>query len=352
MESFNGVYQEWSGAVKQPISLMVLDAYVQIGFIGTSKRIRWKYAELIPSVSYDGSLTEVRHATDSGRIEIEGRFAFDRLQHHKSRTDLPWLARPKTKEWIRNGSLLIGLIAGVLILYSLIVPYLAEQLASTVSVETEQQLGDGVYEALSTGYQIDSAKSRHVSDFFSALNVPSAYSIRIVVVRSSELNAFALPGGRIVVYSALLDKMQSAPELAALLAHEFTHVDRRHATRSIFRRLGSQVFLGLVFGKIGTVGGVLVDHADELRSLTYSRSMEKEADLKGLKILTDRGIDPNGFVELFNRLGEGSAGGSIPEFLASHPDLQNRINYIKESSKDAKSKPQPVLDTIFAQLKP
>lgn len=352
MESFNGTYQEWSGAEKQPISLMVLEEYVQIGFIGSNTRIRWKYSEFSPALSFDSSQTELRHLTGPGRIEVAGRFAFERIQHRQQKQELVWYARPKAKEWIRNGSLLIGLVVAVLLIYSLIVPFLAEKLASTVSVETEQQLGDGVYEALSSGYRIDTARTRLVSDFFVAMKVPSAYSIRIAVVNSGELNAFALPGGRIVVYSALLDKMKSAPELAALLAHEFTHVDRRHATRSIFRKLGSQVFLGLVFGKVGTVSGVLVDHADELRSLTYSRSLEKEADLKGLKILTDRGIDPTGFVDLFDRLGEGGSEGSMPEFLASHPDLQSRTGYIKESSKGVQIKSQPVLDTIFAQLKP
>jgi predicted Zn-dependent protease len=116
--------------------------------------------------------------------------------------------------------------------------------------------------------------------------------------------------------------------------------------------MGSQVFLGLIFGKVGTVSGVLVDHADELRSLTYSRSLEKEADLKGLKILTDRGIDPQGFVDLFDRLGSAAGSDVVPEFMASHPDLENRIGYIKESSKGLNKRPQPLLDTIFAQLKP
>jgi predicted Zn-dependent protease len=103
-------------------------------------------------------------------------------------------------------------------------------------------------------------------------------------------------------------------------------------------------------GKVGTVGTVLVDHADELRSLTYSRSLEKEADVRGVKILTDRGIDPSGFLDLFERLKTGSSI-EVPEFLASHPDLDNRVAYIKEMSKGAKPKPQPALDTIFAQIK-
>ena len=353
MESFNGWYQEWSGAEKQPISLMVLDEYLQIGFIGSDRRMRWTYPQVKLSVSQDAAQTEIRQVTGPARLEIEGRFAYERIQFRLNRSELPWHQRPKAKEWIRNGGLLIALVAIIFLIYNLIVPFLAEQLAKSVSVETEQTLGDGVYDALASDYKIDTVRSRQVVEFFESMKVPSAYSIRIVVVSQSEQNAFALPGGRIVVYSGLLDQLESAPELAALLAHEFTHVDQRHATRSIFRKLGSQVFLGLLFGKVGTVSGVLIDHADELRSLTYSRALEKDADLRGLKILTDRGIDPRGFGDLFDRLKTQSGDSDgLPEFLASHPDLENRQQYIKESSKQATVKPQPVLDSIFAQLKP
>jgi Zn-dependent protease with chaperone function len=351
MDSFNGQFQEWSGGPEQEVSVMVLDTYVQIGFTGTNQRLRWTITDLNLDVSADGTQTEIRHQRTPGLVCIVGRFAYDRIRARQSLTQLPWSRRPRVREWLRNGGLLIGVIALFLFLYSLMVPWMAEKMASVVSVETEQQLGDGVYEALASDYQTDTARTRLVNAFFESMKVSSAYSIRLVVVKSEELNAFALPGGRIVVYSALLDRMEGAPELAALLAHEFTHVDRRHATRSIFRRLGSQVFLGLVFGKFGTVRSVLVGHADELRALTYSRSLEEEADQRGLKILTNRGIDARGFLDLFERL-KSSSSLELPEFLASHPDLDNRIAYIKESSKGAKAKPQPALDAIFAQLKP
>jgi Zn-dependent protease with chaperone function len=350
MESFNGWYQDWSGAAPQAVSVMLFDSYLQIGFIGSDKRIRWMIAEADLRLSFDSAETEIRHHTQSGSVRIPGRFAYDRLERRKAQEVLPWHKRPRGKEWVRNGSFLVGFVAMVFVVYNLIVPYLAEELSSTISVDTEQQLGDGVYDVLSADFQIDTSRTRLVSDFFQAMKVSTAYSIRIVVVKSSELNAFALPGGRIVVYSGLLDKMKSSPELAALLAHEFTHVDQRHATRSIFRQLGSQVFLGLVLGNLGSVGTVLIENADQLRSLTYSRELEKEADLKGLKLLTDRGVDPKGFEELFDRLWSDEAG-TIPEFMASHPDIDNRIAYIKEKSKGVRVKQQPELDTIFAKLK-
>ena len=100
--------------------------------------------------------------------------------------------------------------------------------------------------------------------------------------------AAASGAGKTTLVKALLNKIKSYPELAALLGHEFTHINNKHATRSIFRRLGSKVFLSLLFGKFGTVTSVLADHADDLKSLTYSRKLEKEADMNGLQILEER----------------------------------------------------------------
>jgi predicted Zn-dependent protease len=147
-----------------------------------------------------------------------------------------------------------------------------------------------------------------------------------------------------------LDKIETYPELAALLSHEFTHINNKHSTKSIFRRLGSKVFIGLLFGRFGTVTNVLVNHADNLKNLKYSRSLEKEADMNGLALLMKRKIDPAGFSRLFNHLKE--AGGTVlPEVLASHPDTDKRIKYISEASKQAAVEENEFLKTIFDKLK-
>jgi predicted Zn-dependent protease len=153
------------------------------------------------------------------------------------------------------------------------------------------------------------------------------------------------------VYSALIEKMESYPELAALLSHEFTHVNNKHSTKSIFRQLGSRIFLSLLFGRLGSVTSVLVNHADNLKSLKYSRGLEKEADVEGLQLLRERKIDPAGFADLFIHLKESSPAAGGPEFLASHPDIDKRIAYIKEVSGDIVVQENTQLQRIFEQLK-
>lgn len=152
-----------------------------------------------------------------------------------------------------------------------------------------------------------------LNDFFTAMKVATAYHVRITVVSSDMVNAFALPGGNIVVYTGLLNELKTYPELAALLSHEFTHVNNKHATKSIFRQLGSRVFLGLLLGNFTSITSVMIDQADQFKSLKYSRRLEKEADMEGLAILKERKIDPQGFAALFKRLKDSVPASAIPE---------------------------------------
>jgi predicted Zn-dependent protease len=189
------------------------------------------------------------------------------------------------------------------------------------------------------------------NQFFAELNIPTAYRIRISVVKGPIVNAFALPGGRIVIYDALLNEIEDYSELAALLSHEFIHVNNKHSTKAIFRKLGSRIFVALLLGKIGAVSSILVDQADNLKSLNYSRKLEKEADLDGVALLMERKIDPRGFSELLRHLERSAQGNNIPELLASHPDTERRIDYITEESRGATIEYNEQLKTIFNKIK-
>lgn len=201
-------------------------------------------------------------------------------------------------------------------------------------------------------YTVDQQKTKLAQQFLSELKFDSPYPVEVTVVKSEQVNAFALPGGHIVIYSAILEKMEHPSELAALLSHEFSHVQHRHATRSIFRRLGSKAFISLLFGRTGMLTSLVLNNADELKSLKYSRSLEKEADLEGLKLLKERNIDGRGFIQLMQHLQE-SDGKNLPEIIASHPNTGKRIDYLRNNENflavdSAVNKQLPVL---FGQLK-
>lgn len=243
---------------------------------------------------------------------------------------------------------LFFLIALGVLFYFYGLPWLAGKMAQRFPIEYEKSLGEQMYKAMKGSFQIDETRTAYVNEFFGKMNIPSKYNIQITVVKSDVANAFAMPGGHIVIYDKVLNGMGSYEELAALLSHEFTHVENRHSLRSIFRQYSSQIFLSLLFGNYDAASSVLVSNADGLKGLSYSRSLETEADENGATLLAQRKIDCGGFVRLFKLLQKESAGSYTPEIINSHPNLDNRIKHIGELQSCRTN--TPVKDTVLQGL--
>jgi len=355
MKTWFGSY--YNSLHSEPVEATVLmyEKNIAIGFRfadGNNCTLNWDIRDV--EVVFDNRLqaTKITSLTEpGGKLTINGKNAKDFIVQAQEELNKPWHKKDRTIEWGRNLLIFFGISSVLLTAYFLMVPWLSEKLAFTVSVKTEEQFGDAVYDALALSTQEDKLATTVLNDFFKEMKVATAYNIRITVVNSDVVNAFALPGGNIVVYGALLNKLKNYPELAALLSHEFTHVNNKHSTKSIFRQMGSKVFISLLFGKFGSVTSVMIDQADKFKSLNFSRNLEKEADLNGLEILKERKIDPEGFAALFKQLNDSGPSPSVPEFLGSHPDIDNRIIYIRDASKNAIVEENTQLKTIFEKIK-
>lgn len=353
MKSYFGTYS-FPGSSQLESTVLVFDKNLSIGYrdeAGVNHTVNWMIPDVGSEFIVAMQQTRLRNLKLQGQeLLIDGKDADLFIKSIQEERSKPWYQRSGGKEWIRNSILVVAILAALFLLYMLIVPWLSSKLASKVSSETERQLGDAVYDAMGLAGQEDTTASYVLNEFFAAMDIDTRYDIRITVVNDQVVNAFALPGGRIVVYSALLKQINSYPALAALLSHEFIHINNKHSTKSIFRKLGSKIFLGLLFGSFGNVTAVLVDHADNLKSLSYSRSLEKEADMEGLEILQQRKIDPGGFKELFITLEKSVPGTVVPEMLASHPDINKRIDNISEVSGNAIIEENQRLKAIFEKL--
>lgn len=353
MKSYFGIYHQ-PGAGPVESTVLVFDKMISIGYRaadGSNQMLQWPLKDLIVTIERSSDTTLLRHSQMPGDLRITGTAASAHIQSLQEELQKPWIHRSSGRDWLRSSMVFLG-IAGLLVLaYLLIVPWLSEKLATRVPAATEREMGDAVYNAMGMEAKEDKASSAVLNEFFKAMAIPSRYDIRISVVDDGVINAFALPGGRIVVYKPLLLQIRSYPELAALLSHEFTHINERHATKRIFRSLGSRIFISLLFGKFGAVTNVLVSQAENLKHLQYSRSLEKESDLQGLQILMERKIDPAGFTALFNHLQNAAPGNDLPEFLGSHPDTDKRIEYIRKAAGNATINESATLSAIFDQLK-
>jgi predicted Zn-dependent protease len=167
------------------------------------------------------------------------------------------------------------------------------------------------------------------------------------------VNAFALAGGQIVVYSGLLQKIETPEALAALLAHESAHVNERHSLRSLLRNAANAILLSVVFNDATGISAALVGNVNTLNGLRYSRSLETEADEEGMNLLLANKVDLNGMRALMQTLEkEGDAPDRL-SFLSTHPLTKNRI---KKAERYIQKHPQEVaqradLKALFQTLK-
>lgn len=155
------------------------------------------------------------------------------------------------------------------------------------------------------------------------------------VIESDQVNAFAAPGGYIYFYTGLLKKMDSEAEMAAVMAHEISHVVARHGIKRLQAAMGVQLAYQLVFGD-GDQSEALnaaIGIGMGLAFAGYSRENEREADRYGIIYMRDAGYDPRGAVDMFETLKElrGDHQASSLELLASsHPEADERIQNARQ----------------------
>ena len=145
---------------------------------------------------------------------------------------------------------------------------------------------------------------------------------------TKELNAYCMPGGKIMVYSGLVEQLNlSDAELAAVIGHEMAHALREHSRERISRLYTQQLALAGVAVVTGAGEGA-IGLANQVASVTFqlphSREQESEADTIGLELMARAGYDPNAAVSVWKKMIAANQGGT-PQFLSTHPSPQTRI---------------------------
>jgi len=169
------------------------------------------------------------------------------------------------------------------------------------------------------------------------------------VIVSKDVNAFALPGGYVYVYTGLMKRLDTQAQLAGVLAHEISHVVARHSVKRLQEGLGFQALSTLVFGGAGQATKTVVGVGLGLVMQGYSRDMEAEADSYGTMYMARAGFNPDGMAQVMDKLSALSDGGyGFWENLASdHPPAAKRAaavrTEIREKGLDAglPSDPEP-----------
>ena len=153
------------------------------------------------------------------------------------------------------------------------------------------------------------------------------------VITSNELNAFCMPGGRIMVYSGLINQLRlTDDEIAIVLGHEIAHALREHSREQVSQAIAAQTAIGVCAALLG-LGQGSADLAgagyQALIATRFSRGDETEADRIGLELTARAGYDPRAGVTVWQKMINASQGGRPPQFLSSHPTETSRVQQIQ-----------------------
>jgi predicted Zn-dependent protease len=157
------------------------------------------------------------------------------------------------------------------------------------------------------------------------------------VVSSKEINAWCMPGGKIVFYTGLIETMRlTDDEMAAVMGHEISHALREHGAERASQQIASQTAAGVASSLLGLgqggadLAGII---ANVTYNLPYSRIQESEADTMGVELAARAGYDPRAAIALWQKMSEATQGGGPPKLLSTHPANEDRIKDLQVSTQ-------------------
>ncbi len=178
------------------------------------------------------------------------------------------------------------------------------------------------------------------------------FDFEVTVIDQPMVNAFALPGGKIVVTTGLLQQADSPEEVAGVLAHEISHVTERHCLRGIVKNLGLFMVVSALFGDMSSVTSAIMGEAANLTSLSFSRGMEADADEEAVHVLARAHVDGSGLHVFLEKMEKAEAAGhSAERWLSTHPVTSDRLGAIDEERDDVGAYAVQPLDLDWKGLK-
>ncbi len=166
------------------------------------------------------------------------------------------------------------------------------------------------------------------------------------LIGSKQINAFVMPGGKIVFYTGIIDQLKlTDDEIAMIMGHEMAHALREHARERLAKSqaTGLGLSLGAQLLGLGDMGNMAANLGTQLLTLQYSRSDESEADLVGLEIAARAGYDPKAAITLWQKMGAATGNKGGLGFLSTHPSGPNRIKELEANL--------PKVDKLYRQAR-
>ncbi len=216
------------------------------------------------------------------------------------------------------------------------------------SDKTEEKLGDMFWEMIEkTEHEV---KSKDITAPIDSLlrkicteNGIDKSQIKLHIVESSDVNAFALPNKHLVVFTGLVEASENEAALSGVIGHELAHIELNHVMKKLVKEIGLSVLISMTTGSSAGAEGAR-EAARLLSSSAYDRKLEKEADIKAVDYLVEANIDPAPFADFLYTIADAE-----PDFakhltwVSTHPDSKDRAKYILEYSQGKVSNAPKVL---------
>lgn len=292
--------------------------------------VRWPLGEieLIGDADTEPFLRLRRRGSANSRLVIEDPAMRERVAQLDRR--LAGLAQRRHPVPVRLGTWAAALVLLLGIAWGL-VTHLPDIIAPLIPYGIQVAIGDEAYDEF-----VGSAAECRAPAGLAALNKIVAglekaadygHPIRVTVVQQSVVNAFALPGGRVVIFSKLIDEAEGPHELAAVLAHEFGHVIEYHSMRALLRHYGTDLLLKIVTGGVSESVTNVLTAAQLLLVLRHGREAERDADKVGLKLLEKAGWRQDGLATFFGRMLKDPGGDAAKRagIFSTHPPTAERV---------------------------
>ena len=271
---------------------------------------------------------------------------FEAENNQETKKFLEFCQKPNAESWLsyleqKKTVILVGIIilAGLVITvpkYGL--PWMGDQVAHWIPQSWLMMAGDETLEILDESFFSPSELAPQDQDQFTkefnrmASLVLKDQTARLVFRQSEEIgpNAFALPGGLVVLTDELVEIAEDQAGVIGVLAHELGHVQLKHPARRLVRSLMALALVSLIFDDAATFAEELAAISGSLISLAYTREFEEEADRAGKEILIGAGLSPIPLADLLQKLSDGCEENcsQLPEWLTTHPSVPSRIEFL------------------------
>jgi predicted Zn-dependent protease len=334
--------------VRQPARVAIGASGLEITLIATGRAVRWPLAAVRQTQgAYEGEQVRLEHGTAALLIDDVAFLVALRAAGPSA----PRFHAPARRRVVAVVAALavVATLATALALYVWGIPRMADVAAARVPISWEVALGEAAVAELAPVAKRcqDPERQRRIDEITGVLLKtvdPARYPFRVIVVNDPMVNAFATPGGFIVIFRGLLDRTENAEELAGVLAHEIQHVLHRDSTRAILRQASTAVLMAALLGDVGGALAIGVQGARTLGDLSHSREAERAADRDGLAMLRAAAVDPAGMAAFFRAMEklEGTQP-KLARYVSTHPASSDRLTALGNPAPDPARPPVKLL---------